>query len=100
MDNQGHAIVLPNGSVIPWEALKMDAEGPAGVCPSPVAVCLSVRPDRVDGWGPRPGGCTVCNGRHDNVQRRHTGGGVTRSASGTACNADAMRSRARPDRRI
>ena len=26
MDNQGHAIVLPNGSVIPWEALKMDAE--------------------------------------------------------------------------
>ena len=26
MDNQGHAIVLPNGSVIPWESLKMDAE--------------------------------------------------------------------------
>ena len=26
MDNQGHAIVLPDGTVIPWETLKMDAE--------------------------------------------------------------------------
>ena len=26
MDNQGHDVILPDGTVIPWEALKMDAE--------------------------------------------------------------------------
>jgi len=26
MDNQGHAIILPNGIAVPWESLKMDAE--------------------------------------------------------------------------
>ena len=26
MDNQGHDVILPGGTVIPWEALKMDAE--------------------------------------------------------------------------
>jgi hypothetical protein len=25
MDNQGHYIALPDGTIIPWEALKMDA---------------------------------------------------------------------------
>ena len=26
MDNQGHAVMLPTGGVLSWEALKMDAE--------------------------------------------------------------------------
>jgi len=25
MDNQGHYVALPDGTIIPWEALKMDA---------------------------------------------------------------------------
>ena len=26
MDNQGHAVMLPTGEVLSWEALKMDSE--------------------------------------------------------------------------